>query len=345
MRDGWRLGHLAREAVRNVLGRGARLLSAVGLAVVLGSGAVAFLGLETHALRTELDQLADQGRGVVNYTQASAEAPALISRASCERLAGAPGVQAAGTLIRGPEETVIPVGRAIGTQRASTTLFPQLAEADVLVGSGLVDRGDTVAAQVLRSGTVLDSLTTTRQREGLDASHTLTLPLRPDDVRAERCVVVLDPMVSVADVATTHLASLRIEGNAVVAVEYLRATSDPVEVFLDRPTRFLPVLLGVLGAVATAITYRLRASELAVYRLSGTSSRSLLVLIALETVLVTGIAGLAATTAAIVLRDHVLAPVSPILWGLVLAGTWGVLTLVATADLALRKPTDLAKDR
>lgn len=47
----------------------------------------------------------------------------------------------------------------------------------------------------------------------------------------------------------------------------------------------------------------------------------------------------------IVLRDHVLAPVSPILWGLVLAGTWGVLPLVATADLALRKPTDLAKDR
>jgi len=36
---------------------------------------------------------------------------------------------------------------------------------------------------------------------------------------------------------------------------------------------------------------------------------------------------------------------TPVLWGLVLAGTWAVVTLAATADLALRRPTDLAKDR
>ncbi|MEE6288134.1 hypothetical protein V2J52_10775 [Georgenia sp. MJ173] len=344
MRDGWRLSDLAREAFHNVLGRSARLLPVVLLAVVLGSGYVAFLAVETSSMRAELDDLAQQGRGVVSYLSGG-DAPALITRASCERLADQPGVLAAGAIIPTANQSGIPIGADVITQRASSTLFPQLSETDVLVGSGLLDRPPSAHSRVIIGGEVLDALPAAPQREGMSSAHALTVPLRPDDAQVERCTVVLDPLVTLEDVARTHVGTLHITGGQVTGGEMLRATHDPVQTFLDRPSRFLPVLLGVLGAVATSITYRLRASELAVYRLSGTSSRSLLALIALESLLVTGIAATSATLAGIALHEHVLAPATPALWGAVLAGTWATVTLIATADLALRRPTELAKDR
>lgn len=345
MRDGWRVADLAREALRNTVGRSARLLPAVALAVVLGSGTAAFVALETASLQDELDDLAERGRGVVSYMQANPDQPALVSRASCEALAGAPGVEAAGAVVPGGSTEVVPVGPDVPVQRASTTLVPGLADVDALVDAGLLDRAGPSDQRVLVGAEALGSARTPGLREGVGAGRSLTVPLRPDDALVERCVVVLDPLVAVDDVAATQIASLHVSGNAVVGTEALRATSDPVQAFLDRPSRFLPVLLGLLGAVTTAVTYRLRASELAVYRLSGTSARSLLVLVALETLLVTGVAATATTLAVVALHARYLDPTTPVLWGLVLAGTWAVVALAATADLAVRRPTDLAKDR
>ncbi|QDB80566.1 hypothetical protein FE251_15210 [Georgenia wutianyii] len=127
--------------------------------------------------------------------------------------------------------------------------------------------------------------------------------------------------------------------------QLLTATSDPALNYLERLSRWLPLLLGLLGAIATAIVTRLRSSELAVYRMSGTSPTSLMTLLTLETLLIAGIAALSAATAPLALPAHYIDPAVPVLWGIGLAGTWAVVTLAMSLDLAVRHPSDLAKDR
>lgn len=343
MRDGWRLRHLAREALRNVFGHGARMAPMVLLAVLLGAGAVAFTAVETATLRAELDDLAERGRGVATYASASQGQPVDITRASCESLATQPGVLAAGLITNPVHRAVHPGAIEVMTRRASTTLLPQLAHVDAVIGAPIVDRSGTFHTRI--DQTVLEAQTVTEQREGLGASHSVFLGLGPQDVTGPYCLAVLDHFVDAATIAPVHLATLDAAGGALGATESLRATSDPVEAFLSRPARFLPLLLGMLGAVATVIGYRLRTSELAVYRLSGTSRASMVQLLALETLTITGAAATAATAAALVLRGQLLDPAASVLWGLALAGTWALVTIVATIDLALRRPTDLAKDR
>ncbi len=343
MSDGWRLRHLAREAVRNVLGQGARMAPMVLLAVLLGAGAVAFAAVEAATLRTDLSDLAWRGRGVATYASASQGQPVEITRASCDSLATQPGVLAAGLLTDPVERSIRPGGIDIVTRRASPALLPQLSHTDALIGAAIIDRTGTFLTRIDQS--LLQAQTTVEQREGLGASHSVFLALGPENTSGPFCLAVLDPLVDAAAIAPVHLAALDAAGGRLTATEALQATSDPVDVFLTRPSRFLPLLLGLLGAIATVIGYRLRTSELAVYRLSGTSRASMLQLLGLEVLTVTGVAATSAAAAALALRAHLLDPGTAVLWGLAMAGTWALVTIVATADLALRRPTDLAKDR
>ncbi|QGH68220.1 hypothetical protein [Pseudactinotalea sp. HY158] len=343
MSDGWRLRYLAREAVRNVLGHGARMAPMLLLAVLLGAGAVAFAAIETAALRTDLDDLAARGRGVAAYASSAAGQPVSITRASCESLTAQPGVLAAGLVTDPVERSLEPGAIEIMTRRASTTLLPQLAHTDAVIGAPIIDRAGTFRTRI--DQTLLDAQTVTEQREGLGASHSVFLALGPDDTSGPYCLAVLDHFLDAATIAPVHLAALDVAGGPLTATEALRVTSDPVEAFLARPARFLPLLLGLLGAVATVIGYRLRTSELAVYRLSGTARASMLQLLTLEILTITGAAATSATAAALTLRAHLLDPGTSVLWGLTMAGTWALVTLIATADLAVRRPTDLAKDR
>lgn len=86
---------------------------------------------------------------------------------------------------------------------------------------------------------------------------------------------------------------------------------------------------------------RLRASEIAVYRMSGTAPVSVMILLTLETLLITGSAALSDAAASPALATHAV----PMLWGPALAGTWTIAALAASLDLAVRRPNDLAEDR
>lgn len=79
--------------------------------------------------------------------------------------------------------------------------------------------------------------------------------------------------------------------------------------------------------------------------MSGTSPVSVMTLLTLETLLITGSAALSAAAASLALATHYLDPAVPMLCGLVLAGTWILAALAASLDLAARRPSDLAKDR
>jgi hypothetical protein len=65
----------------------------------------------------------------------------------------------------------------------------------------------------------------------------------------------------------------------------------------------------------------------------------------IEVLLVAGTALASSVAAALVLAWAYRDPTVAMLGGVVLAGTWAVLTIGMCFDLALRRPTDLAKDR
>jgi hypothetical protein len=125
----------------------------------------------------------------------------------------------------------------------------------------------------------------------------------------------------------------------------LQEPDDPIAQFLARIDRLLPIALGLVGGAAMVISLRLHASEIAVYRLAGTSSTCLLILLALHAALVAGVGVLAATAAAVVLACFYPDPSVPILWSLAMGAVATTTVVAFTADLAFRRPTDLAKDR
>lgn len=342
--DRWHLGMLAREAVRNVFGAGSRMLAVLVLAVLAGAGSSAYIALETEDLRQEIHDLAADGRNVLVFSALSNDAPTRIDRDSCEALAGQHGVRRAGMLEPAGELDVLPVGTRLPVQRASSTLFPELAGADLLVGRHLSDRA-AVPFTVRAGEDLATAVHAEPHPEDLGTGSSITLPPRPGDTSGEQCVVVLDAFSDVETALPAVAAQLKVTVNPATGTELLSATNDPAADYLARSDRWLPLLLGLLGAIATAITTRLRASEIAVYRMSGTSPLSLMALLTFETLLIAGSAALSTAVAAFALSAHYLDPAVPILWGLALAGTWTLASLAASLDLALRRPNDLAKDR
>ncbi|QGH69172.1 hypothetical protein [Pseudactinotalea sp. HY158] len=343
-RDRWHLGLLAREAIRNVFGAGSRMLAILALAILAGAGSSAYIALETQIMRQEIHDLAAEGRNVLVFSALNNDAPARITRASCEVLAGQHGIRHAGMLEHAGELEVLPVGSRLPTQRASMTLFPELAEADLLVGRTLSERA--ARPFIVRTGQDLaTAVHADRHPGGLGTGSSITLPPRPSDVTTERCVVVLDEFSDAGTALPAVAAQLKVTENSISGSELLTATSDPVADYLQRPSRWLPLLLGLFGAIATAVTTRLRASEFAVYRMSGTSPVSVMTLLTLEALLIAGTAALSATAASLALAPHHLDPTIPILWGLALAGTWALSAVASSLDLAVRRPSDLAKDR
>jgi hypothetical protein len=345
-RDRWHLGLLAREAARNVFGPGSRLLAVLALAVLVGAGSSAYIAAETQTMRDDIHDLAADGRNVLVFSALSDDAPTRIERDSCEALAGQHGIRHAGILETAGELDVLPVGSRVPAQRASTTLFPELSGADLLVGRNLSDRA--ARPFTVRAGSNQDLATAVHadpHPEDLGTGSSITLPPRPGDTTSEQCVVILDAFSDVDAALPAVAAQLKVSTNPASGTELLTATSDPATDYLHRSDRWFPLLLGLLGAVATAITTRLRASEIAVYRMSGTSPVSVMALLAFENLLIAGSAALSATAASLALSAHYLDPAVPVLWGLALAGTWALAALAASVDLAVRRPSDLAKDR
>jgi len=341
--DGWRFADLTREALRNALGRGARLLPAVALAGLLGAGSVAILALEQRALDAEISSLTAQGRGVIGIVEVSPERPATISRSSCEDLTEMPGVQNAGIVVEAGRADAEPFTIDAPARRASTTLFPALGSVDVLLGGTLAAQEHTFHTFIY--GQPFLAAVAEPSREGTGSTFSLTFPLLPTDTTASRCVVLLDPLTSADEVSTDLIARLDIQGNPVNAQEVLTTPIDPIDDYLTRPGRHAPLALGVVGGLLTALITRSRTSELAVYRLSGTSRTSLLTLLSLENAVIAGLAASVSAISALLLAAHLLDPATAVTAGIALAGAWALVATIGTIDIAFRRPTDLAKDR
>lgn len=344
-RDGWRFALLAREANRNVFGRGSRLRPLVAIAVILGVAQSGFIALENDNLDRTLDTLRQAGRNIVVFQSTDAASPAIIDRASCEALAGESGVAAAGLLVPMDRQSAIPLGTSLNSYRASSTLVSGLQRADVVVGSALGEgRAASFTLQV-EGMSAASAIIGERQPTGIDTNSAIVLPLAATERSGESCVVAFGPLVRLRDAIPVVRSQLSVSGNPVAGVPVLLEPTSAVDGWLARPGRYLPLLLGLIGALVVMITSRLRASEVATYRLSGTSIRSITTLMSLEVALLGAVAAVSATATALVLAPHYPDLAVPLLWAIGAAGLWSIAVIAVAVSAARQRPTDLAKDR
>ena len=346
-RDAWRAGPLVHESVRNVADWRARLFPTLVLAVVGGAALASLSCLESAALQDQLSALRLDGRLVVAISSADPQQPVAISRASCEGLVDQPDVDRAGIVTAAGFYDVPQLGANVPVAAASTTLFPELTGATALVGSALRPPGADFHL-TLPSGVALAHVMPV-QPKGVDTNSGVVVALTPSTTSGPSCRVVLSTLASSAEAVPRVVAALQVVGSKpVTANSAFQDNIDPIHQYLTRTSRNLPLLLGVLGGFAAAVINRVRLSEFAAYRLSGTSGRSLGLQIALEQLLIGGV--LASSTAlagavAVGLLGYPASLSSIVLAGFAAAGVWVLVTALFTLDIPLRRPTDLAKDR
>lgn len=349
-RDKWPPSLLAREALVNVSSWRSKSAVLVILTVLVGSVFPLFMVREATSLAVQLDSLVAEGRGVVIFTSYSSDMSARITRASCEHLADATGVQRAG-LLEYPDPKkgqtasvmVMELGGKTSLAHASVTLFPQLRLYGALVGSAINTHAGPTSLSV--GGAAVRAAPLATQPEGISVNSTLVLPLEATTATGDTCIAVLDPTVNAEELMPLLHSRLNILDNPIRASEQLERNLDPLSIYLDRPTRFLPLLLAAVGALTAAVLNQLRASEFAAYRMSGTTRRSLALIVFLEQGLITGLGLTSALATTLVVRDQLLSPLSTACWAFAAFGLWWILAITLTIPILLRRPSRLAKDR
>jgi hypothetical protein len=349
--DRWPLALLAREATRNVFSTAARLFPVVLLAVLLGSAQASLAVQQGSRLEQQIAELRTQGRNVLSATQTAPESPILIDRDSCEALAALPVVERAGIQVGAAPTLDLPqLGAKTPVRPVSTTLLPELATHDAVIGRGLAQTAGLTPGQQLNlaigaKAGIVNALVGSGDGAGLGGTGAVFVAADRSTTTNPTCSVVLTPFADASAAAPVVAAALHVQDNPVLVSAELRETTDVVALYLARIERFLPLLLGAIGGLTVAVVGSLRSSELAAYRLSGTSPRSLGVLLALEQALIAGVFVAASTAATLVLAGQALAPAASVLWSAAGGLVWLVVGNLLSLPVLRRRPSDMAKDR
>jgi hypothetical protein len=333
-----------REALKNVLVKRSRLFGLLLIATAIGVSAPTFAAFESMTLTRQLSSEQDQGRNVIVISALSKDKPVLISRQSCETLTMNSDVDRAGFLISAGDQDLFQIGAQIPVIAASTTLIPQLQNAAAVVGEAL---GSSIDDQRLRmpDGTVLTATRSAKQPDTIGSNSAVVVALQPDLTEANTCTVVLNPLAKESQVAPRLVAELRSTGGSLMIQYPFSEPRDPIAQFLNRPERFLPLLLSIIGALCAVMVNRLRTGEWAALRMSGTSARSVVLLQLFEQLVIAGcMVSVAAGTAAI-MSSWLISPGATLSYVFAGAGGWVALAILLSLDLTIRKPTDLGKER
>jgi hypothetical protein len=120
----------------------------------------------------------------------------------------------------------------------------------------------------------------------------------------------------------------------------------PYDRFLDRTAAAIYPAVGIVVAVVIGLSMRSRASELGIYRISGTSRTALMVLLGLENVLILGCWAFSAATASLVIeRLSDLPATASWVRQLIALGTCSAVAAGFAVISALRDVTTMLKDR
>lgn len=343
-RDRWAPGQLAREAAKNVFALQSRLYGVLVFATIVGVAIPLYAAWESVQLREQLAQEAQSGRGVFVLAAADENSPVAIDRASCEALSKDPDVLSSGLLISAGSSDFVQVGTDIPVIEASHTLLPTLDVSGAVVGAALRDTGQRFTLR-MPDGTIQSASVGDSQPDVIGTNSAIVVGLPPAIRSGSRCFVKISALASEPAVSSRVIAELQSTGGPVSASYRFSEPRDPVTVFLNRPERFLPLILAIAGAITAGALNRLRTGEWAAYRMSGTSPRSLALIQLIEQFAIAGCLVLATALASAALTPSLIDPAATILTGVASGALWTMIATLIGIDLPFRKPTDLAKDR
>jgi len=354
--DKWPLGYLAREATRNVMAWGARLFPVLLIGILLGSGIVALAVKETKDYEARVAQLAAQGRNVVSlYLQGDSDQEAAnpddgLGRRSCEALNDMRGVVAAGLVGEGLEsQNIAQLSSLTQVRPVSATLLPQLTEYDLVIGAAAAENAglapDAQKTILTSKGTLLTGIVNTEIGPRVPSTLAVFSVLGPEIQHEKFCNVILDQKADVAGMIPILEASLTAKGGDVVSQVIFVEQFDVRKDFLNRTERFAAPAAGIFGGLILAILTFMRSSELAAYRLSGTSPRSLGLMLSFESALIAGTFFTSAAVGVAVFYADLFSSLATLLWAATGAGTWMFVSWLLALPVLRRKPSDMAKDR
>jgi hypothetical protein len=313
-------------------------------AVLAGTGIAMFGAYESNLLKAELAHDALQGRNITILSSANPNHQVSISRASCEGLTRMPGVLRAGLMVSEGTYDLPQVGRGLPMLGASAELFPQLLNSDVLVGTDLRPR-DTPFTIALPDGLIGRAITATRQPVGLDTNSSVVTGLVPAMTSGPTCYVIFDQFAKIHTGEIAVASAVQATGGAVAARVVFTDTINPITSYANRATRYLPLLLGLCGGVIGGILNRVRGSEMATYRLAGSSPRSVALILILEQAFLAGIMLSCAIATTILTGKYLVSGFAAELELISGACLWICVAAAMAADIPFRRPTSLANER
>lgn len=340
-RDRWALPAITREAVRNVRTSRRRLQPLLYFATIAGVAMAILAAVEGVQLRSDLTALALNGRNVVVLGSVS-EVPTLIDRGSCESLAAMPGVDRAGAVLTSQRLAVLPVG-SIPVVPVSVTLVPELRTAPAVIGSAVTAPPSVTRISI--DGIPIAATHATAQPEGIPLNQAIAVAAPPTVDTIERCIAVLSTGADAGTMIPILAAQLVVNGTAPTGVTILDEPLDRIDTFHQRLTRWIPLLVGILGGLATAAIAATRSNEFASYRISGTSRRSLFLIYGLEASLLAGTMATSGALAAIAVSAWVVDVGAIALSTLAAAAGWVLIALLGFLPLSTQSILTSTKER
>lgn len=331
----WSTSLLLREAQKNVRLSRRRLFPLLILAVALGAVFVCVSAFEAQQMRVAVEKVDAAGAHVLVFTSASAS-PAVMTRESCERLADSAGVERAGSVSAVGRASILPVGSSVPIVSVAGTLVPELNDYPVVLGADF----DGVPGWVMLEGLRLESTGGGRQPEGIPINQSVSVLASASVKTVERCIAVLDPTASVAQMTPLLMAQLEVVGSSLGAAPVSSVEYDPSDAYADRLSRWLPIALGALGAVVTIGLSLTRSDEIAAYRMSGSRARDVTVILMTEASLIAGAMSVSGTLSAVVLMNYLVDLASTTSAILAAAGAWVFLSFPGLF-LAAQRPLNL----
>lgn len=342
--DQWSFAALLVEAWRNLLSARSRVFPVLLLAVAAGVVAAASMIFSSVTFTSLMQSRFTEGRTVLVFEAGARESPVTISRVSCERLSEIAGVRASGFVLAEGRSNYLPGGAEVPVNRVSTTILHALSDGYAVFGPNLLTPSGATF-RYTSGGDVLTGVQGSPQPEGVPTNSAVSVPLRATDHSASACTVVLAPFAQPEHAIPALRAALEMSGGDVVARRVSNDTINPLDQYLNRAERFLPLLLGLGGGLVQALINRTRRFELAAYRLSGTSQRSLLVLLCVEAAIAAGAVAASFSGLALLAAGELRGLLAPALSAVAMAAMWFVTSVTASLPVANASAAELARDR
>lgn len=343
----WHWSALWREAWLNVVRRTVLTMGALHIAALVGVALAVFTLGEWSRLDTDLARLTQAGRNVVVVqTLRPEDEEFALSRRSCEQVLARPDVLAAGGRVFLGEDFVSQFGSRVPVYGVSRTLI-DFGDGNAVIGATLAStaglRADGRIAS--RSFGLLDARIGATVPTGLDLDAALAVPLDASRTWVPECIVWLTPFASATERLPLIQAGLVTRNGLPLSTLTVQSPLDAAIEFSGRSTRHVIPIAGLVLGLTSALLRRVRGSEIAAYRMSGTTRLGMLLLVVTEEAIVaaTFVASFAIAIGAIGLEpQRALAALFAAWAG---ASAWLAAFGLAVTPTILTSPITLAKDR